>query len=156
MADALRDEAKLSCVEHLSANLCAYLKILWRSDIIRQAYERRSEFQLMDCANIFLDEIERLGAPDYCPSQSDVLNARTPTLGVNELHYAYRGKEFRNNYENATKYIIRKFEKHHRQKKQNIYSHLTCAKDTDQMQLLTKSLADMVIANLIKQSGISR
>ncbi|KAH7724301.1 guanine nucleotide-binding protein G(z) subunit alpha-like protein [Aphelenchoides avenae] len=63
--------------------------------------------------------------------------------------------KFKNNYANATTYLIRKFEKNHREKKQNIYSHLTCAKDTDQMQFLTKSVTDMVIANLMKHSGMT-
>ncbi|KAH7695140.1 guanine nucleotide-binding protein G(I) subunit alpha 65A [Aphelenchoides avenae] len=210
-------------------------------------------FEVKQCDRFrFLDDLDRLGSPDYCPSETDVLNARTPTLGVNESHYAYNGKDlrivdvggqkserrkwitafdnvnaviffaaiseydqmmaedgetnrlrdalrlfndiamnplfdrahmilflnkkdlfeekirsiplrkcfpnykFKNNYKTATSYIIRKFEKYHRENKKNIYSHLTCAKDTGQMQFLTETVADMVIQSLIKHSGIGQ
>ncbi|KAH7708051.1 guanine nucleotide binding protein alpha transducing activity polypeptide 2 [Aphelenchoides avenae] len=41
----------------------------------------------------FLDALDRLSARNYCPSETDVLYARTKTTGVNELRYAYRNTE---------------------------------------------------------------
>lgn len=50
LADAVREEAKLLNFERLSGNMYYYIRIIWRCPVIQEAYERRSEFQLMDCA----------------------------------------------------------------------------------------------------------
>ncbi|KAH7720391.1 Guanine nucleotide-binding protein alpha-3 subunit [Aphelenchoides avenae] len=61
--------------------------------------------------------------------------------------------KYKQDYKNASQYMIRKFEKQMKNPDRNIYTHLTCAKDTDQMKFLTDSITDMIIASLVKQFG---
>ncbi|KAH7711299.1 guanine nucleotide-binding protein G(z) subunit alpha-like protein [Aphelenchoides avenae] len=62
--------------------------------------------------------------------------------------------KYKNDYRNATVYIAKKFEKQvaNRQVK-NIYTHLTCAQDTSQMQFLTTTISDMIISAALKSTG---
>ncbi|XP_070854584.1 guanine nucleotide-binding protein subunit alpha homolog [Drosophila suzukii] len=58
---------------------------LWQDRGIRRAFERRREFQISDSVSYFLDEIERLAAPDYVPTHKDILHCRKATKGVYEF-----------------------------------------------------------------------
>ncbi|KAH7701713.1 heterotrimeric G protein alpha subunit, partial [Aphelenchoides avenae] len=66
------------------------------------------------------------------------------------LSTCFPGYKFKNDYKNATTFIQKKFEKQIADQTKNVYSHLTCAKDTDQIQFLTNSLTDMIIAQAMK------
>ena len=35
----------------------------------------------------YLDELDRIAAPEYVPSQQDVLRVRVPTTGINEYPF---------------------------------------------------------------------
>ncbi|KAH7662381.1 guanine nucleotide-binding protein G(o) subunit alpha, partial [Aphelenchoides avenae] len=61
--------------------------------------------------------------------------------------------KYRNDMKNTTKYITSMFRKQIADRDKTIYTHLTCTKDTGQMQFLTNSITDMIIANVFKQSG---
>ena len=43
----------------------------------------------------YLDELERVGDPDYLPSVQDILRARTPTTGIIEYPFDLDGVIFR-------------------------------------------------------------
>ncbi|KAJ6230017.1 guanine nucleotide-binding protein g(o) subunit alpha [Anaeramoeba flamelloides] len=58
---------------------------LWKDTGFKEAYERRSEFQLPDTANYFLDNAERVSKEGYMPNDFDILSCRIPTTGVNEI-----------------------------------------------------------------------
>ena len=51
----------------------------------------------MACSSSFsyLDELERVGDPDYLPSVQDILRARTPTTGIIEYPFDLDGVIFR-------------------------------------------------------------
>ncbi|KAJ3442081.1 gtp-binding protein alpha subunit [Anaeramoeba flamelloides] len=59
---------------------------LWSDPGLKEAYERRCEFQLPDMSKYFLDGAERIGKSDYLPTDQNILNCRIPTTGVNELN----------------------------------------------------------------------
>uniref|UniRef100_A0A8C7K0L4 G protein subunit alpha 12 n=1 Tax=Oncorhynchus kisutch TaxID=8019 RepID=A0A8C7K0L4_ONCKI len=52
------------------------LDALWRDSGIQDAYARRSEFQLSESVKYFLDNLDRIGQPNYIPSRQDILFAR--------------------------------------------------------------------------------
>lgn len=100
-----RETRALKC---LSERLVLAVKRLWLLDEVQTAHERTqriSSYRLREivssrCARTpkcrifsFLDAIDRLASPEYCPTQKDVLHARTKTTGVNELRYPYNEKE---------------------------------------------------------------
>ncbi|GAA5978478.1 hypothetical protein JCM11641_007959 [Rhodosporidiobolus odoratus] len=71
----------------LSAEIVHALDSLWHDPIIPSVLDRQSEFYLMDSATYFFDEIKRIGAGAYVPSEADVLHARTKTTGISETKF---------------------------------------------------------------------
>jgi len=55
---------------------------LWESKPIRKAYERRSEFWFLDASQYYFDNVERLCAEDYVPTEEDCIMTRVKTTGV--------------------------------------------------------------------------
>lgn len=56
---------------------------LWRDPAVREVLNRR-KMRLEESSGFFLDEIDRIAATNYAPSEDDVLKARLKTLGVVE------------------------------------------------------------------------
>ncbi|XP_028843919.1 guanine nucleotide-binding protein subunit alpha-13-like [Denticeps clupeoides] len=71
------------------------IRALWADSGIQQAYDRRREFQLGESVKYFLDNLDKLGKPDYLPSQQDILMARKPTRGIHEYDFEIRNVPFK-------------------------------------------------------------
>ncbi|KAK1798308.1 hypothetical protein P4O66_007772, partial [Electrophorus voltai] len=76
---------------HYLPTICA----LWADSGIQNAYDRRREFQLGESVKYFLDNLEKLGMPDYLPSQQDILLARKPTKGIHEYDFEIKNVPFK-------------------------------------------------------------
>jgi len=74
-------------VTSLSENYARIIQALWDDDGIKEAYDRRREFQLSDSAKYYLSDISRIASPNYVPNQQDVLRARAPTTGIIEYPF---------------------------------------------------------------------
>ncbi|KAJ3428656.1 guanine nucleotide-binding protein g(o) subunit alpha [Anaeramoeba flamelloides] len=61
--------------------------MLWRDSIIKEAYERRDEYQLPDASKYFLDRTNEICKEDYIPIPMDILNCRIATVGVKEIQF---------------------------------------------------------------------
>jgi len=81
--------------EPISAELAAAIKLLWADPAIKSTFSRSSEFQLLDCAEYFLDNVDRLADPHYIPTVKDVLMSRIKTTGVSELDFTVGKTHFR-------------------------------------------------------------
>ncbi|KAJ3444969.1 guanine nucleotide-binding protein g(o) subunit alpha [Anaeramoeba flamelloides] len=68
---------------------------VWEDQGIQNAYKRRSEFQLIDCAKIFLDDVERILDPEYVPTVEDIINSRSRTTGIFDVDFNYDNLKFR-------------------------------------------------------------
>ncbi|KAJ3444185.1 guanine nucleotide-binding protein g(o) subunit alpha [Anaeramoeba flamelloides] len=68
---------------------------VWKDQGIQSAYERRSEFQLIDCAKIFLDDAERILDPDFIPTVEDIIHSRSRTTGIFDVDFNYDNLKFR-------------------------------------------------------------
>ncbi|KAL1305310.1 hypothetical protein AAFC00_002212 [Neodothiora populina] len=60
---------------------------IWKDPCMPKVFEHSSEFYLMDSASYFFDEVQRIAQPDYCPTEADVLRARTKTTGIYETRF---------------------------------------------------------------------
>ncbi|KAF9522483.1 guanine nucleotide binding protein, alpha subunit [Crepidotus variabilis] len=49
--------------------------------------EHASDFYLMDSAAYFFNEVLQIAAPNYLPSETDVLTARANALGIKETRF---------------------------------------------------------------------
>lgn len=64
--------------------LSHYLENLWKDSGIKQAYERRNEFQLTDSCKYFFDNLSRLSQVNYIPTNRDILFCRKATRSIAE------------------------------------------------------------------------
>lgn len=70
------------------------IKHIWNDPGIQHCYEQRREFQLIEAAKYFLDDLDRVASPDYLPTEQDVLRVRVPTTGVHEYLFVLQGINF--------------------------------------------------------------
>lgn len=71
------------------------IKKLWSDKGIQKCYYRKNEYQLIDSANYYLNNIERIMSPDYLPTQQDILRVRIPTSGIIEYPFEIGNDLFR-------------------------------------------------------------
>nr|XP_055031282.1 guanine nucleotide-binding protein subunit alpha-13-like [Misgurnus anguillicaudatus] len=76
-------------------NYLPSIRALWQDSGIQNAYDRRREFQLGESVKYFLDNVDKLGEPDYLPSQKDILLARKPTKGIDEYDFETENVPFK-------------------------------------------------------------
>lgn len=71
------------------------IKALWGDSGIQHCYDRRREYQLTDSAKYYLSDLDRIAAPDYLPTQQDILRVRVPTTGISEYPFDLEEIRFR-------------------------------------------------------------
>lgn len=69
----------------LTKELAEVVEKLWKDPGIQTAYSRSREFQLMDSAAYFLNDVHRF--VEFTPKQEDVLRARAKTSGISEIEF---------------------------------------------------------------------
>ncbi|KAI5476546.1 hypothetical protein MNV49_007556 [Pseudohyphozyma bogoriensis] len=57
---------------------------IWDESETKEVVKRANEFQLSDSAAYFFDDLDRIAAQDYLPSDDDILRTRIRTTGVVE------------------------------------------------------------------------
>lgn len=64
-----------------------HTEILWKDKGVQACFERSNEFQLIDCAQYFLDRVHIVRQPDYTPTEQDILRCRVLTSGIFETKF---------------------------------------------------------------------
>ncbi|KAI6230002.1 Guanine nucleotide-binding proteinalpha-17 subunit [Aphelenchoides fujianensis] len=80
--------------EPFSPEVFLMLKQLWADQGVREAFSRRSLFQCNDSALHFLNDLDRISAPNYLPSNEDIVHTRVPTTGIIKFDFAFNGIHF--------------------------------------------------------------
>lgn len=75
--------------------LADIMKKLWKDSGVQECFMRSREFQLNDSAPYYLNELERISAPHYIPTEQDVLRTRVKTTGIVETHFSFKGLNFK-------------------------------------------------------------
>lgn len=47
------------------------------------------------CCFSFLDALDRIGDPDYTPTEQDILRTRVKTTGIVEVHFSFKKLNFK-------------------------------------------------------------
>ncbi|XP_015384523.1 guanine nucleotide-binding protein alpha-1 subunit isoform X1 [Citrus sinensis] len=79
----------------LTKELAEDIETLWADPAIQETYAHGNELQLPDCANYFMENLQRLSDANYVPtkvSNDDVLYARVRTTGVVEIQFSPVGE----------------------------------------------------------------
>jgi len=72
-----------------------HFKRLWADKTVRLAADNRSKFQLPDSADYYFERIDAIAAPDYIPSEQDLLRTRVKTSGIVSSDFSVEGNEFK-------------------------------------------------------------
>lgn len=75
--------------------LAQAITAVWADPGIKEVFNRSNEFQLDDCADFFLGNAERFCAPNFTPTETDILKVRAKTTGIVEVSFLIRKKKFR-------------------------------------------------------------
>jgi GTPase SAR1 family protein len=60
---------------------------LWKDKGIKQAFERRAEFQLDESISYYFTRIHEIRKEDYLPTKEDMVKSRTKTTGIVECDF---------------------------------------------------------------------
>jgi hypothetical protein len=71
----------------LTPELAEEIKLVWEDEGIQKVYQLKSEYNLLDSANYFLNQISTIGNPKYQPTQQDILRTRQKTVGIVETDF---------------------------------------------------------------------
>lgn len=66
------------------------IRRLWADMGIRVCYSRRCEYQLLDSTEYYMSHLERIAAPEYIPTEQDVLRVRFPTTGIHDYSFTIK------------------------------------------------------------------
>jgi GTPase SAR1 family protein len=69
------------------AELRSDMELLWQDAGIQLAYSRCSEFHLIDSAQYYLSNVDRILVADYSARDEDILRSRCSTTGINETTF---------------------------------------------------------------------
>ncbi|KAJ8710206.1 hypothetical protein PYW07_009572 [Mythimna separata] len=64
-----------------------HTEALWKDLGVQRTYERSNEYQLIDCAKYFLDQVHIIKQPNYTPTEQDILRCRVLTSGIFETQF---------------------------------------------------------------------
>lgn len=234
----------------ITPNIASDIKVLWGDQGIQAVYKKQADFQLNDSAKYYFESIDRLAAPDYIPTEQDVLRSRAKTTGIIETEFTVERTHFKmvdvggqrserkkwmhcfqdvtavifcvalseydqklyeddetnrmheslklfkeicnsrwfidtsmilflnkrdlfekkikeidlnvtfkeytggNNYDKALDFIKDKFLQQNDNPRKHIYTHVTCATDTDNIQVVFNAVKDIILHRIIDESGI--
>jgi len=89
LVDATREDA------FIDPPLAKAIGTLWLDKGIQATYEQKSSYQITDSCKYFMERINVIGAPDYIPSEQDLLRTRVRTTGIVENAFEIDGNQFR-------------------------------------------------------------
>ena len=82
--------------QNITPELAAGIKKLWSDQTVKTFFkDHHCQFQIMDTADYFFDNLDRIMADDYLPNDTDILHCRTRTSGICELEFHVDDSRFK-------------------------------------------------------------
>jgi guanine nucleotide-binding protein G(o) subunit alpha len=86
---------RMKDTEPFNSELLSSMERLWADAGVQQCFLRSNEYQLNDSAQYFLDQLYRIGSPDFLPNEQDILRTRVKTTGIVEINFSFKNLNFR-------------------------------------------------------------
>jgi G-protein alpha subunit len=67
------------------------IKALWTDPGMKQCWDRRAEFQIIESVQYYFNKIDVIKMPDYLPDKDDILFSRVRTSGIVTERYIIDG-----------------------------------------------------------------
>ncbi|XP_042383183.1 guanine nucleotide-binding protein alpha-1 subunit-like [Zingiber officinale] len=77
---------------YLTKEIAKEITTLWNDPAIQETYSHGNKLQVPDCAQYFMENLERFSEVTYVPTKEDVLHARVRTTGVVEIQFSPVGE----------------------------------------------------------------
>jgi len=86
----------LACNGSTLDQCCCDIEILWSHPIIKEAYDKSTEFPITLPTNAayFLQNVRKFSYPDFIPNHQDIINSRLKTNGISTIVFPHQGLEF--------------------------------------------------------------
>ncbi|KAI8074789.1 guanine nucleotide-binding protein subunit alpha [Gongronella butleri] len=81
--------------EFLPPEVTNAVRTLWTDPNLLTVFDRSREYQLNDSAKYYFDSINRIGDPNYVPTDQDVLRSRVKTTGITETTFVIQDLTYR-------------------------------------------------------------
>ena len=71
----------------MTSEIADRIEILWKEEAIRLVFEMRAKLTIPDTCGYFWNNVRRISAPDYVPTEQDILLVRYRTSGILERKF---------------------------------------------------------------------
>lgn len=92
IADRLAGRSASGALE-LTAEVVADLREIWSHSTTQMIIDRISDFQIQQTIIYFMNELDRIAALDYLPTDLDIFHSRSRTTGILEMTFTYKGTD---------------------------------------------------------------
>ncbi|KAL0965574.1 hypothetical protein UPYG_G00283110 [Umbra pygmaea] len=79
----------------ITAELQGVMKRLWADSGVQECFCRSNEYHLEDNTAYYLNDLDRISAPDYIPTVEDILRSRDMTTGIVENKFTFKELTFK-------------------------------------------------------------
>ncbi|CAF4766217.1 unnamed protein product [Rotaria socialis] len=79
----------------LSSRMIEAIRYVWSDEGVKICYHRRREYRLPDSAKYFLDDLDRISAQNFTPTDDDILRVRIPTTGIVQEDFIFSHLQLR-------------------------------------------------------------
>jgi len=93
-ARGLASDFDPATIDELTPEIATSMIALWKDPGIQKAYSRKSELELTDSTDYLISNAERFAAPEYVPTDVDILRSRVLTSGILEVDFEADGNRF--------------------------------------------------------------
>ena len=81
--------------DYLTPELGEDIKSIFEDKGMKEAFEKRSTFNLLDSAEYFLSQVTTIASPKYQPTHQDILRSRQKTVGIQEIDFMIETYKFK-------------------------------------------------------------
>jgi hypothetical protein len=82
------------CNTELTLPTAILIAKLWPRKPIQEAWAKRDDFWYLDAASYYFEHVERIGDPDFEPTEEDIVMARVRTTGISVTEFTQNGIDY--------------------------------------------------------------